>query len=82
MRQFCAKCLIGLMAVFAPLTGANAAEPWWKGALIYEIYPRSFQDFKRRRHRGHQRHHRASGPHQEFGHRRHLANADLSLPAG
>jgi len=24
--------------------GAQSAEPWWKHALIYEIYPRSFQD--------------------------------------
>ena len=24
--------------------GAESAEPWWKHALIYEIYPRSFQD--------------------------------------
>src|SRR6202020_1089126 len=23
---------------------AQKAEPWWKHALIYEIYPRSFQD--------------------------------------
>ncbi len=23
---------------------ADAADPWWKHALIYEIYPRSFQD--------------------------------------
>ncbi len=46
MRQLWAKCMIGLMALFAPLTGAIAAQtqPWWKGALIYEIYPRSFQD--------------------------------------
>ena len=24
--------------------GANSADPWWKHAVIYEIYPRSFQD--------------------------------------
>jgi alpha-glucosidase len=24
--------------------GASAAEPWWKHAVVYEIYPRSFQD--------------------------------------
>jgi alpha-glucosidase len=24
--------------------GAAAADPWWRHALIYEIYPRSFQD--------------------------------------
>jgi alpha-glucosidase len=25
-------------------TAATSADPWWKHALIYEIYPRSFQD--------------------------------------
>ncbi|MDD3799555.1 MAG: alpha-amylase family glycosyl hydrolase [Novosphingobium sp.] len=24
--------------------GPTAAEPWWRGAAIYQIYPRSFQD--------------------------------------
>jgi alpha-glucosidase len=28
----------------APHQAPGAAEPWWKHALIYEIYPRSFQD--------------------------------------
>lgn len=28
----------------APHETPSAAEPWWKHALIYEIYPRSFQD--------------------------------------
>lgn len=27
-----------------PVTTAAIAEPWWKHAVIYEIYPRSFQD--------------------------------------
>ena len=26
------------------MTRAKAASPWWKGATIYQIYPRSFQD--------------------------------------
>jgi len=38
----------GLLALFAGgpalAKGAPAAEPWWKNAVIYEIYPRSFQD--------------------------------------
>ncbi len=25
-------------------TAATAATPWWKGAVVYQIYPRSFQD--------------------------------------
>lgn len=28
----------------APLPALHAAEPWWKGAVIYQIYPRSFAD--------------------------------------
>ncbi len=31
-------------AVQGTYTGANSADPWWKHAVIYEIYPRSFQD--------------------------------------
>jgi len=40
-------CMIGLAAGLALCSGAlnaAAAQRWWKGALIYEIYPRSFQD--------------------------------------
>ncbi|MGA7050581.1 MAG: alpha-amylase family glycosyl hydrolase, partial [Mycobacterium sp.] len=29
---------------FAAEPAAKASDPWWKHALIYEIYPRSFQD--------------------------------------
>src|ERR1700760_2643149 len=25
-------------------TSPSAAQPWWKGAVLYDIYPRSFQD--------------------------------------
>ncbi|URD60941.1 alpha-amylase family glycosyl hydrolase [Sphingomonas sp. KRR8] len=28
----------------APKVATKAAEPWWKGASIYQIYPRSFAD--------------------------------------
>jgi alpha-glucosidase len=40
------RCLIALVAVSALWSNAATAEthPWWKGAVIYEIYPRSFQD--------------------------------------
>jgi alpha-glucosidase len=27
-----------------PLTSQKSTDPWWKHAVIYEIYPRSFQD--------------------------------------
>src|ERR1700754_578594 len=32
-------------ALEQPVAAANAAErDWWRGAVIYQIYPRSFQD--------------------------------------
>src|ERR1700756_2648655 len=33
-----------LTAVMLPAVDASASEPWWKHAVIYEIYPRSFAD--------------------------------------
>ena len=38
---------VGAKAQAAPqriYAGADSADPWWKHAVIYEIYPRSFQD--------------------------------------
>ena len=35
---------------------------WWRGAVMYQIYPRSFQDFERRRDRRPAGHHRAARP--------------------
>jgi alpha-glucosidase len=37
---------VALLPIAAPAAAAaaNAADPWWKHAVIYEIYPRSFQD--------------------------------------
>lgn len=42
LATFCS----GLLLAVALNTVASAAQPapWWKGAVIYEIYPRSFQD--------------------------------------
>src|SRR5882757_10005090 len=40
MTKYIAPAL--LILLLAP--AAHAAEPWWKHAVIYEIYPRSFQD--------------------------------------
>jgi alpha-glucosidase len=38
-------CLVGMTAAHAatPIAAASS-DPWWKHAVIYEIYPRSFQD--------------------------------------
>lgn len=49
VRSIGTKAILGsLLALFAngaALAGSPvAAEPWWKSAVIYEIYPRSFQD--------------------------------------
>jgi len=35
---------VGAAAAVPTSAAANGADPWWKHALIYEIYPRSFQD--------------------------------------
>jgi alpha-glucosidase len=36
----------GTVAANTPPTEAALKEPWWKSAVIYEIYPRSFADAK------------------------------------
>lgn len=37
--------LLLLLAISIPATSqTKSADPWWKHAVIYEIYPRSFQD--------------------------------------
>jgi alpha-glucosidase len=36
-----------VFSTFSPVAGAQASsatDPWWKHAVVYEIYPRSFQD--------------------------------------
>jgi len=44
-RKFTALWLLALGLFLTPLLHAAAAdEVWWKHAVIYEIYPRSFQD--------------------------------------
>jgi alpha-glucosidase len=35
---------MSVVSHFAPHATAQSADPWWKHAVIYEIYPRSFQD--------------------------------------
>lgn len=39
-----AAAALALSSGAAQAKPAKAAEPWWKHAVIYEIYPRSFQD--------------------------------------
>ena len=44
-----ASLTLALLAAAAPALGQKASPspsgtPWWKGAVLYEIYPRSFQD--------------------------------------
>jgi len=41
----CAQApLVATTLASAPHEAPSAAEPWWKHALIYEVYPRSLQD--------------------------------------
>jgi len=49
MTRAFAKVCTGLALAVALTAGTAVAEPshavpWWKGAVVYEIYPRSFQD--------------------------------------
>ncbi|MDE2305471.1 MAG: alpha-glucosidase [Gammaproteobacteria bacterium] len=48
-RGLCALALAAPLSLAIPSGMAKAADrassvPWWRGAVIYEIYPRSFQD--------------------------------------
>ena len=36
--------LAALLAMTSPLAAAPTPAPWWKSGIIFEIYPRSFQD--------------------------------------
>ena len=37
-------CALGLPSIAQTTTAEASQDPWWKHAVIYEIYPRSFQD--------------------------------------
>jgi alpha-glucosidase len=44
-KHLCAvAALILTSCLWAQTPGTSSAQPWWKGAVLYEIYPRSFQD--------------------------------------
>lgn len=44
-KHICAVVVLALTSsLWAQTSSAPPAQPWWKGAVIYEIYPRSFQD--------------------------------------
>jgi len=45
IKLVCAITVLMLTScLWAQTTGTSSAQPWWKGAVLYEIYPRSFQD--------------------------------------
>ena len=50
LRRFCSVVLLLLAFLSAsaqnakPIQASKDSDPWWKHAVIYEIYPRSFQD--------------------------------------
>ncbi len=44
-KHLCAITALMLTScLWAQTSGNSSAQPWWKGAVLYEIYPRSFQD--------------------------------------
>src|SRR5690349_3132804 len=43
-RALALVLLIGLSFAAHAIAAASTASPWWQNAVIYEIYPRSFQD--------------------------------------
>ena len=55
---------------------------WWRGAVIYQIYPRSFHGHRRRRRRRPARHHRAAGLRRQPGRRCDLDLAVLQVADG
>ena len=44
MKRFLLPLLLACSLSAYPQAKPQAADPWWKHAVIYEIYPRSFQD--------------------------------------
>ena len=57
-------------------------DDWWRGCVIYQIYPRSFQDTHRRRLRRSRGHHRAAAACRLARRRRDLAVALLQVADG
>src|ERR1700757_1367954 len=44
-KHLCALVVLVLTScLWAQTSNTPPAQPWWKGAVLYEIYPRSFQD--------------------------------------
>lgn len=44
MKRFCLALLLAYSIFAHPQAMPQPVDPWWKHAVIYEIYPRSFQD--------------------------------------
>ena len=88
MRQLWLLLYLAMVTLGSAAAQTQAAplktngDVWWKHAVIYEVYPRSFQDIERGRHGGHQGHHAATGLPAVSGNRRDLDHADVSLAAG
>jgi alpha-glucosidase len=47
IKYFCIWSILALVTCLSAQTAkspSSSTQPWWKGAVLYEIYPRSFQD--------------------------------------